>query len=433
MTACRSSPPTSNSSKCPKALDAIMACPQEDALCQLIAFVEYGQLNTRLNDVLFCFRRFNCTYVMADVSALGPMQEHRGAQVNLTDLDYLKGTWWTVAATSFIDALPCGSSLFQWNGVDGYWFNNETMQDGPGSFVHAYPPIRMFNGPGTYTTNYREVGWDQIENFTVVSKPSPYWMLLYYCGDDVLFGLYCGSLVLSRFRSFSAIPHWVNQTFKDVFHRLNISARSHHRGYDDIITVDSSNCTSNATPPQPMVWPDKFRASFVAAFDFESRANWDGTFYYDYTTKRSRQAHVRQTDGLACSYLFVGGVARIVGDGFPSSCCIDRSVPGWPTPPSLFHNFSSFDTYLTYNGVSTAVWRIADNVKYGVATFDGSPVFLKSVDFGGVWNFTTDFHSVSEFASQVFQAPSGCNEVCDMVPAARSNNCFFQQQASLLV
>lgn len=418
LVACKMASATELSWQCPAALGPLDACSHDDALCQLVVFVTFGQNNTKLNDVLRCFAQHNCTYQMRDVSAL---PDATGAQTNLTDLDYLNGTWWTVGATSFLDAIPCGSAIFQWDDAAGTWFNNETMQTGPDSYVHAYPQVNMTNGPGTYTTDYRTVGWAQLENFTVISKPSPYWMLVYYCGKDVLLGSYCGTIVFSRFRDFAGIPRWVNETFRAVYKRLNLGEQHGHT-YDDILSIDSTDCISNSTPPEPMSWPDRFNTTFTASFGFAPDKVWDSVFSYDYPNERSRVAHhIREDSGLACSYLFAEGVARCISDKGPPRCCVDPSVPGYPTKPDLLHNFSAFEGSLCYghDHTQTAVWGMY-GLEYGVSLRDGSPVFLNSMDFDGVWNFTGPFVEVASFRPETFAIPEGCNDICN-----KTNNCFY--------
>lgn len=261
--------------------------------------------------------------------------------------------------------------------------------------------------------------------------------MVYYCGTDVLFGRYCGTLIFSRLRTFSLIPSWVNDTFRSTFDSLNISRHKqkpddYHTEYDNIHTVDSTKCYTEDYASQhpvlariPAAWPDKFNATFVATFNFDRGSVWNSVFSYDWLQKRQRIAHTRARDGLACSYLFADGVARVVSDNGPDQCCQDPAVPGVPTRPSLFHDMAEFRHYLYYGTSYTAVYNLA-SLTYGESAYDGSPIFLDSMDFHGVWNFTSPFLNVTDFEPRLFQVPDNCTQICDLHPVQGNNNCFFR-------
>jgi len=80
------------------------------------------------------------------------------------------------------------------------------------------------------------------------------------------------------------------------------------------------------------------------------------------------------------------------------------------------------------HSTDTDVFSVGPKIKYGVSSSDGSPVFVKSLDFHGLWNFTSNFDTETEFDFPKFSLiPPDCNISCDYVPRKNgdSNNCFF--------
>jgi len=104
-----------------------------------------------------------------------------------------------------------------------------------------------------------------------------------------------------------------------------------------------------------------------------------------------------------------------------SKCCRDTNVPKHkhPTDPGLFHDFGVYEETMKYhdNGTDTDVFSVGPKIKYGVPLSDGSPVFFKSLDFYGLWNFTSNFDTDTEFDfPKSFLIPPDCNISCNCVP-----------------
>lgn len=412
---------------CSVGLAALLKCPHPDQQCQSKAYVRYGKDDKALQSVLGCFGWYNCTFQTRDVDTLG---RHRGAQKNVTSLQNVSGAWWTVGVTNPLDEEQCGTQVFQLEPAGG-WINNETLQTSPGYFSHAFPQVTMVNGWGTYTTDYRPDGWAQVENMTILSKPTDYYMLVHYCGENILSGSSCGTLLLSRFRSAKGIPAWIDEEFAATYAALGIG-RQHGRGYMDMIHVDSSSCPSNTTAFPPPPWPQRFNASFTAEFNFARGDVWDSELTFDYPKHRMRLDHVDRFHGYACSYLFANGTARVLNQNVSAvhRCCVDPHVPGYPVSPSIFHDQATFSEYEnnTKLGTMAAKYTVGGDLWYENSVTDGAPVAMRSSDFGGLWNFTTGFNTQGEFPPAFFEWPGSCLDVCDFSPPrdrSQTNNCFF--------
>jgi hypothetical protein len=96
--------------------------------------------------------------------------------------------------------------------------------------------------PGVLFHEYKDAPLlPQNEDWIVLSRPHPDWMLYVYCGSTPN-GEYAGASVVSRVgREISLIPHDVQETFRAVSSSFDFS-------YDEMCVTDTRDCPDQPIP-----------------------------------------------------------------------------------------------------------------------------------------------------------------------------------------
>lgn len=220
--------------------------------CNLLCQFNYGYKDELYINMLQCMQENDCLPVLP---MSGKCLKTNKTVSSITDYEQIKGRWWIVRGlncgqegwTGGFDAFPCQYDDFVEE--DGTWMDHIGYCGGRDS-VCSSPYINTvaraeITEPGVLSHYYLDAPLlPQVEEWYILSRPHPDWMLYTYCGSTPT-GPYGGGSVVTRSGlKPSDIPDWIEREFIAV-------AAEHGFDYHDMCLSDNTDCPG-ADPSVPM-------------------------------------------------------------------------------------------------------------------------------------------------------------------------------------
>ena len=160
--------------------------------CNLVCQFQYGYQNQRYSDVLQCMNEHHCLPILP---MNGKCLKTNHTVSNITNYEQIQGRWWIVRGlncgqtnwTAGFDAFPCQYDEFvkdddeTWMDHIGYCGGNNSICSTP--YIHTIAEAEITK-PGVLKHRYLDAPLlPQEEEWYVLSRPHPDWMLYVYCGS----------------------------------------------------------------------------------------------------------------------------------------------------------------------------------------------------------------------------------------------------------
>jgi hypothetical protein len=208
-------------------------CRMDDPSCFFICEVTYGIDCVAYQDLADCIVDNGC------IPRFEPDGKCRVGNADglgtERDVDSIAGSWWVVRGLNpHYDSYACQHNNYVAL-PDGTWINNVSWLNTyhkPPVLVRALPVVTV-DYPGVFLHNYTTLR--QLENWVVVSRPRPNYILMLWCGWNKELE-YAGGIVISPERDASHIPTEVNNEFRKVASRYGLDYD--HQFFDN----DNSRC-----------------------------------------------------------------------------------------------------------------------------------------------------------------------------------------------
>lgn len=232
--------------KCHEALDCNRKCgtgPSSPS-CNLLCSLTSGYENAQYKNLLRCMTAHKCLPATPP-DGICKAKKSDGLK-DVTSLDSISGIWWILKGLncgqkgwpSGFDYFPCQSDQFY--KVNGEWKDRIEYCGGTNStcstpIVHTFANVTI-SQPGVLFHSYTDPPLQpQTEDWILLSRPHPDWMLYVYCGETPN-GVYAGASVVSRTaKNINLIPKDIEAIFKKVAHEYDFS-------YDEMCITDATTC-----------------------------------------------------------------------------------------------------------------------------------------------------------------------------------------------
>mmetsp|Transcript_55194 Transcript_55194/g.131545 ORF Transcript_55194/g.131545 Transcript_55194/m.131545 type:complete len:294 (+) Transcript_55194:112-993(+) len=208
----------------------------------------YLNCEVRQNADLTTFTKFSSCMFKNECQPQGPLDGEcrvtkKDGQKNLTSVADIAGSWWvTKGVNPHYDSFPCQHNRYIFDEQRKVWVNNVTWLDTfhePKRLIGTIPVVNVTDA-GVFMHYYDDL--DQIEPWTVISKPHPDYMMMLWCGENPALK-YAGGILLARDKDYHNMPKWVEEIF-----RREVNARG--LDFDNELFInDNSQCEED--PPQP--------------------------------------------------------------------------------------------------------------------------------------------------------------------------------------
>ena len=241
----------------------------EQQACNLVCQLEQGDGNELYSALVQCFATNGCLPTLSEgTDGRCLVTDENIDQVYVLDsVAELQGTWLEVRGRNCgvtgsgweggYDHLPCRASSWVFNGNQWWYHTSFCAPSDSGSCSDAGPvhliaePIQSTQTPGLLEVNYVNPPLQpQEEQWYVLSKPHPDWIMYNYCGSTPA-GFYAGVNVMTRASEASdaAMPVEVEAAFRQAALDFGFS-------YDDMCVTDQSQCPPVTAEEDVQDWVD---------------------------------------------------------------------------------------------------------------------------------------------------------------------------------
>jgi len=238
--------------KCRQTVGCVQLCtldlidePERIAECAYICEMTSGYENQQFWDMMKCMVENSCLDRYPDD---GPcIGTDEDAIKSLKSMEDIKGDWWVIAGVNCgqsreypggYDWYPCQHERFT-KEPSGQWINTVTFCNGKNDVCTSeiITTIANVSMPknGVVHVEYLDAPLEpQIENWRIVSMPTPDYALVMWCGQLPVLD-YNGVIAISRHRNGNKMPKKVEDDFRRVMSK-------HGLNWDEVCRSNNDHC-----------------------------------------------------------------------------------------------------------------------------------------------------------------------------------------------
>ena len=238
--------------------------------CHLVCQLDKGLGNKHYQSFIGCGVKNDCIPKLPEgVDGTCPVNESNMDQVyQLSSIKELEGTWLEVRGRNCgvkgskweggYDALPCRNSSWVFSDQD-WWYHTSFCSPGSGGNCKGKKPVHLIASPSINPNNPALLDVDytnpplkpQEEEWYVISKPHPDWLMYAYCGENPA-AKYAGVNIITR-----TPKPWETGIPAEVESELKKSAEKFGIEYDQMCSGDHRNCPKFDAQKDVETWIDE--------------------------------------------------------------------------------------------------------------------------------------------------------------------------------